>query len=114
MEADPDKIGNVLSNLLSNAVKYSPGASQVEVNCFIENGQAKVCITDHGMGITAEDQSKLFDRFFRVQSMETRHISGHGIGLYLCAEIIQAHGGLIGVESQAGQGSTFWFSLPVA
>lgn len=114
VEADRDKIGNVLSNLLSNAVKYSPGANQVEVNCLLENGQAKVSITDHGMGITAEDQSKLFDRFFRVQSMETRHISGHGIGLYLCAEIIQAHGGHIGVESQAGQGSTFWFSLPVA
>jgi two-component system sensor histidine kinase VicK len=114
VEADRDKIGNVLSNLLSNAVKYSPGAKQIEVNCMLENGQAKVSITDHGMGITAEDQSKLFDRFFRVQSMETRHISGHGIGLYLCAEIIQAHGGHIGVESQAGQGSTFWFSLPVA
>ncbi len=114
VEADRDKIGNVVSNLLSNAVKYSPGADQVEVNCMIENGQAKVCVTDRGMGITPEDQEKLFDRFFRVQSMATRHISGHGIGLYLCAEIIQAHGGHIGVLSQPGEGSTFWFSLPVA
>jgi signal transduction histidine kinase len=113
VEADRDKIGNVISNLLSNAVKYSPDANRVEVNCMIEDGQAKVCITDKGMGITPEDQSKLFDRFFRVQSMQTRHISGHGIGLYLCTEIIQAHGGHIGVQSQSGQGSTFWFSLPV-
>ncbi|MDT3403613.1 ATP-binding protein [Mucilaginibacter terrae] len=113
IEADRDKVGNVITNLLSNAIKYSPKGGEVKISCSAQKGMATVKIKDSGLGISQADQDKLFDRFYRVQSLETNHIAGHGIGLYLCAEIIQAHGGKIGVESELGKGSAFWFELPI-
>jgi PAS domain S-box-containing protein len=112
--ADSDKIGNVISNLLSNAVKYSPLGNAVEVKCEVADNAARVSIRDEGMGIKPADLDKLFDRFYRVDNQHTRYISGFGIGLYLCAEIIKSHGGQITVESQSDAGSTFSFSLPLA
>jgi two-component system sensor histidine kinase VicK len=73
----------------------------------------EIRVTDEGLGIRPEDQPRLFDRFYRVESNHTRHISGFGIGLYLSAEIVERHGGKIGVESQSGIGSTFYFTLPL-
>jgi two-component system sensor histidine kinase VicK len=112
--ADRDKIGQVINNFLSNAVKYSPNGNQIIVSCFFTNaGLLQVNVTDEGMGINPQDKTRLFDRFYRVESKNTKTISGFGIGLYLCAEIIQRHGGEVGVESEIGQGSTFYFRLPV-
>lgn len=74
---------------------------------------ARVSVKDEGMGIKVQDQEKIFDRFYRVQSQHTRHISGFGIGLYLSAEIIRHHEGHIGVDSEKGVGSTFYFELPL-
>jgi len=110
--ADRDKIIQVVNNFLSNATKYSHRGTTIEVNCRQEDGKAVVSVMDEGFGISAKDQERLFDRFFRVESVQTQHISGFGIGLYLCAEIIQQHNGSIWVESEPGKGSVFYFSLP--
>ena len=111
--ADQDKIGSVISNLLSNAVKYSPKGKFIEVKCHFEGGHAIVSVKDDGLGMAPEDTAKIFDRYHRVESNHSRNISGFGIGLYLSAEIINRHSGKIWVESELGQGSTFYFRLPI-
>lgn len=113
VNADHDKIGSVINNLISNAVKYSPKGKLIEVHCEIVGNTAQVSVKDEGMGIKPEDKEKLFDRYYRVESKHTLHISGFGIGLYLSAEIIKRHSGRIWVESESGVGSTFYFSLPL-
>ncbi|MCZ4223354.1 PAS domain S-box protein [Pedobacter rhodius] len=109
--ADRDKIGSVVSNLLSNAVKYSSAGTRIDVSCEVIDNKALVSITDHGIGIDAEDTEKLFDRYYRVNKQHT--VSGFGIGLYLSAEIIERHNGKIGVTSKVGEGSTFYFEIPL-
>ncbi|WP_448701848.1 PAS domain-containing protein [Mucilaginibacter sp. AW1-3] len=111
--ADKDKIGHVISNFISNAIKYSPRGSNIDVNCEKTGNNIKVSVKDEGVGIKSQDLSKLFDRFYRVENANTQHVSGFGIGLYLSAEIIERHHGKIGVESEPGSGSTFWFTIPV-
>ena len=111
--ADPDKIGSVISNLLSNAVKYSARGKVIVVDCQIIGNEARVSVKDEGIGIKQQDIEKLFDRYYRVENSNTQHISGFGIGLYLSAEIIRRHDGRIWAESEPGNGSTFYFSLPL-
>ncbi|WP_183576242.1 ATP-binding protein [Mucilaginibacter sp. X5P1] len=111
--ADRDKIGSVISNLLTNAVKYSPKGKYIEVQCVVIDNNVQVSVKDEGMGIKPQDINKLFDRYYRVETAHTRHISGFGIGLYLSSEIIHRHDGEIWVESESGKGSTFYFSLPL-
>ena len=113
VKADHDKIGSVIINLLTNAVKYSPKGKKIEVGCEVIDNQVRVSVRDEGMGIKPRDLEKLFDRYYRVQTSHTQNISGFGIGLYLCAEIVERHQGTIWVESQSGVGSTFYFSLPL-
>ena len=111
--ADQEKIGSVLTNLLHNAIKYSPKGKLVEVKCEILQTGAQVSVKDEGIGIKQADLPHLFDRYYRVESKHTAHISGFGIGLYLSAEIINQHDGKIWVESNTGKGSTFFFTLPL-
>jgi PAS domain S-box-containing protein len=111
--ADRDKINSVLSNLISNAVKYSPKDTSVQIACSLNDKEIIVSISDEGVGIKPDDAAKIFDRYYRVESSNTHHISGFGIGLYLSAEIVQRHNGRIWVESEPGEGSTFYFSLPI-
>ena len=111
--ADYEKIGHVLNNLLSNAVKYSPKGKLVKITCHQADDMAIVTVKDEGMGVKPQDIDKLFERFYRVESKHTQAISGFGIGLYLCSEIIQIHQGKIWIESENGVGSTFYFSLPL-
>jgi two-component system sensor histidine kinase VicK len=113
VNADIDKVGSVISNLLSNAVKYSPRGERIEVECRLVNNAAQVSVKDEGIGIKPQDIDKIFDRYYRVESSHTKTVSGFGIGLYLCAEIVQRHDGKIWVESEKAKGSTFYFSLPV-
>lgn len=110
--ADKDKIGQVISNLISNAIKYAKSDSIINVDCSIIDGQVQVSVKDSGMGISPADLDKVFDRYFRVEGNNMNNIAGFGIGLYLCAEIIQRHKGKIWVESKVGEGSTFYFSIP--
>lgn len=114
ISADRDKIGSVISNLISNAVKYSPRGKTITINYQTVDGAVIVKVHDEGIGIPAQHLGKLFDRYYRVKSDHTQHISGFGIGLYLSAEIIHRHGGKIWAESEVGTGSTFYFSLPLS
>lgn len=109
--ADQEKIGAVISNLLSNAIKYSPKGKNIMFNCKLVNDEVEVSLKDEGIGINQTDLSKLFNRYYRVESKHTQHISGFGIGLYLSAEIIHRHNGKIWAESEIGKGSTFYFSI---
>jgi signal transduction histidine kinase len=113
VHADRDKIDQVVQNLISNAVKYSPATTQITVSWSIVKDTVCVSVKDNGMGVAMEDIKRLFDRYYRVERQQMHTISGFGIGLYLCAEIIQRHEGKIWVESKVNKGSTFYFSLPL-
>ncbi|SDE35401.1 PAS domain S-box-containing protein [Mucilaginibacter pineti] len=110
--ADRDKITSVISNLVNNAVKYSPLQTTITVTCQARPDDVRIQIIDQGMGIEKADTEKIFDRYYRVQKPNMKFIAGFGIGLYLSAEIVHKHDGQIGVESEPGKGSTFWFTLP--
>lgn len=111
--ADREKINSVITNLIHNAIKYSPKGKLITVHCSIDATEVTVSIQDEGMGIKASDLPKIFDRYYRVESDHTQHISGFGIGLYLSAEIIRRHNGRIWADSEKGVGSTFYFTLPL-
>lgn len=113
VNGDQEKLEQVLANFVSNAVKYSPAGTTIIVDCATKNGVAKISVTDEGMGIPKQDQPHIFDRFYRVLGSHMDNITGFGIGLYLCKEIIDRHDGRLGVESVHGKGSTFWFELPL-
>lgn len=114
VNADIDKIGNVINNLIGNAAKYSKKHSLIAIKCEIKEGYVVVSVEDEGIGIKENDIPKLFERFYRVESPDTKTIAGFGVGLYICAEIIERHQGKIWAESKFGEGSTFYFSLPTS
>lgn len=111
VEADPDKIGQVINNLISNAVKYSKAGTTIQIACIQMETMTKVSVSDEGMGIEKDEIARLFERYYRVNNYN--NISGFGIGLYLSAEIIERHQGKIWAESELGKGSIFYFSLPI-
>ncbi len=112
VNADREKISQVINNFISNAVKYSPTGSTIEISCTRNEDSAIVAVKDEGIGIMPEDQHQLFERYYRVMN-QPQTVSGFGIGLYLCAEIIKRHHGQIWLESEIAKGSTFYFSLPI-
>ncbi|WP_316825991.1 ATP-binding protein [Pedobacter miscanthi] len=112
IDADRDKIGQVLSNLVSNAIKYSPMGGTVTVTCEKCPGEVNISVVDQGIGINKTDQKRLFDRYYRINDNNHKEVSGFGIGLYLVSEILKYHQSEIKVESEQNQGSTFHFALP--
>jgi len=113
VNADRDKLDQVLTNLLSNAIKYSPDGGKITVHAReIDDNKISVSVSDHGIGIPEDQISRLFTRFHRVDSRDSRKQYGTGIGLYLVKHLIEAHEGEVSVASKQGEGSTFTFILP--
>ncbi|WP_442794471.1 PAS domain S-box protein [Pelobium manganitolerans] len=111
--ADEEGIRQVLVNFLTNAVKYSPESLDVIIDLDVNDNEISVSVTDFGIGISHANQARIFERFFRVEGKNEKTFPGFGIGLYIAAEIIRKHNGNIGVRSEMGQGSTFYFTLPL-
>lgn len=114
VEVDSGRLRTIVGNLLDNAFKYSPDGGPVRCCARLERGQALVTVSDQGVGMDAEAQSRLFTRFGRVVSEENAGIPGTGLGLYLSRELARLHGGDLTVTSAAGRGSTFTLRLPLA
>lgn len=109
---DEMRIEQVIINFLTNAIKYSPGTSEVKIFVKTDKGKLYVGIRDYGIGIAPEQQKSVFEKFFRVEETAL-HFQGLGIGLYISAEIIRRHGGEVGVLSTIGEGSEFYFTIPI-
>jgi two-component system, NtrC family, sensor histidine kinase KinB len=110
VSVDRERIALVLSNLVANALRHTPGGA-VEVTAVEGQGSVRFEVKDHGVGIAPEYHERIFEKFFRVPGAPA---GGVGLGLYLAREIVEAHGGRIGVESAPGLGSRFWFTVPLA
>ena len=113
MEADRNYLEQILTNLLDNAIKYTPEGGKVTISA-IEKDQREIqfSIQDNGIGIPTEDLPRIFERFYRVDKGRSQELGGTGLGLSIVKHLVQAHGGRVWVESQLGQGSTFYFTLP--
>ena len=116
VHADRGRVRQVLLNLLSNAIKFTPDGGRITVAAGPVNGgaEARIAVTDTGIGIAPEDQPKLFQEFSQLDASASRKYEGTGLGLALSRRLVELHGGAIGVESEMGKGSTFWFTLPQA
>jgi signal transduction histidine kinase len=112
VEADPMRIGQVVTNLVGNAIKFSPDKGHVEIFASGDESLVTVSVKDYGRGIAPRDLSRLFQRFAQLDSSTTRKAGGTGLGLVISKGIVEQHGGKIWVESALDQGSTFSFSLP--
>jgi len=112
VEIDTDKVTQVIDNIISNAIKYSPDGGNIRFGFTGQGDMLKVMISDEGMGIPKENVGRIFDRFYRVDRARARSMGGTGLGLAIAQEMIEAHGGKIWAESEEGQGTTIFFTLP--
>jgi PAS domain S-box-containing protein len=112
--ADRDRVGQVFVNLISNAIKYSPKSRDIYISSKMNARSVMISVKDEGIGIDKNFQRKIFERFYRVEGKSEKTFPGFGIGLFIASEIIRRHKGSIGVESEPGKGSRFYFSLPLA
>jgi signal transduction histidine kinase len=108
------RLAQLIDNLVSNAIKFTPSGGRVAVRLSSGEGLVRFEVSDTGIGISEQERERLFERFFRSQNALERQIQGTGLGLYISKAIVEAHGGRIGVDSQAGEGTTFVVELPVA
>ncbi|MBX5458583.1 MAG: PAS domain S-box protein [Thermogemmatispora sp.] len=113
--ADAESIGLVVTNYLTNAIKYSPRESPIDVSIEREECQARVSVRDQGPGLPPAEQRRIWERFYRVPGIQAQGSAspGLGLGLHICKTIVERHQGSVGVSSQPGAGSTFWFTLPL-
>jgi signal transduction histidine kinase len=110
--ADAARIEQVLNNLISNAIKYSPEGGSIRVSGRATPDGAEITVSDQGIGIPVEEQSRIFERFYRVDDALSRRAQGSGLGLFIAKAIVEAHGGRIGVNSAPGRGAAISFWLP--
>jgi len=111
LRVDRERISQALTNLLSNAIKFSHPGGEVVVGCSVEGAYARFFVRDAGTGIGESERRHVFDRYFQGQQSDKR---GRGLGLAIVKGIVEAHGGSVGVASELGKGSTFWFRVPLA
>jgi len=110
VDADPERVQLVFTNLVANAIRHTPAHGRIDIRAAPERDAVRFEVRDSGAGISAEHLPRLFDRFYRVPGTAP---GGAGLGLYICKEIVEGHGGRIGVESDPGHGAVFWFTLPL-
>lgn len=113
LEADEELLSRILQNLVSNALKYTPDGGSIIVALHAEADCVRVTVSDNGPGIPAEYREKIFEKFGQVEARQQRRKFSTGLGLTFCKLAVEAHGGTIGVESEVGAGSTFWFEIPL-
>jgi signal transduction histidine kinase len=114
VDADPERIHQVLFNLVDNAVRFTPEGGTVEIRATLDRASVRIEVSDTGVGIAPEHLPRLFERFYRVDPARSRGEGGTGIGLAIARSVVEAHGGQLRAESEPGHGSRFWFELPVA
>ncbi|GGG28481.1 PAS domain-containing sensor histidine kinase [Lysinibacillus alkalisoli] len=112
VDVDTDKLTQVIDNIISNALKYSPDGGNIRFGMTVQDTMLKVMVSDDGMGIPKENVERIFDRFYRVDRARARSMGGTGLGLAIARDMIEAHGGKIWAESEEGQGTTIFFTLP--
>jgi signal transduction histidine kinase len=113
LNLDAQRIEQTLRNLLSNALRFTPPQGSITVSLAREGSAARITVTDTGAGIAPDALPHVFERFWRADKARARSLGGTGLGLAIAKQWVQAHGGTIGVTSQPGKGSTFWFTLPI-
>jgi signal transduction histidine kinase len=113
-EVDTDAVAQAVANLVDNAVKYSDGAREITVRLAREGNEAVISVEDHGIGIAADEQDKIFERFHRVRTGLVHDVKGSGLGLSIVRHVVQAHAGRVRVASEPGRGSTFFIHLPLS
>ncbi|MBN1262034.1 MAG: GAF domain-containing protein, partial [Anaerolineae bacterium] len=111
---DPDRIVQVLTNLVSNGYKYTPVGGEVSLHAYVRDAMFHIAVVDTGIGISAEDQERIFSRFYRVDDPLVQEVAGTGLGLAITASLVQMQGGEIWVESEPGEGSIFSVTFPLA
>jgi len=114
VEADADRVAQVLANLLTNANKYAPDGAQVRMSATRVGDEVEFAVSDNGPGLGEEELDHVFDRFWRAQSGETQEVGGTGLGLAIAKSLVELHGGAISATSTQGEGATFRFVLPIA
>lgn len=111
VKADRHRVQQVLSNLLGNAVRFTPRGGEIVLSARLEESSLRISVRDTGPGVAAEDVPRLFERYWQAPRLMR---AGSGLGLFIARGIVEAHGGMIGVNSTPGEGSEFWFTLPLA
>jgi signal transduction histidine kinase len=114
LDADPERVHQVLFNLVDNAIRFVPDGGEVTIAAHRHNGAVEISVADNGSGISREHLPRLFERFYRADPARARGAGGTGIGLAIARSVVEAHGGRIRAESEPGIGSVFTFDLPVA
>jgi PAS domain S-box-containing protein len=109
---DVNKLRQVLVNLVDNAIKYSPKGGEVEIRVGTENGQCRIEVADHGLGIPSSERERIFEKFYRLDPQLAGGVGGSGLGLYICRELVERMNGQLHVDSEPGQGSRFTVALP--
>jgi signal transduction histidine kinase len=113
INVDPDRVCQILKNLLHNAIKFSPNNSKIEISAVLRTGYIEFSVTDYGIGMSQEDQIRIYEPFYQVKENNEIDYGGTGLGLAICRGIIEAQNGKIWIQSSKGKGSTFYFTVPL-